>query len=78
MNKSVATNDIQERLRILLDYWMEHNQEHEKEFRDWAGKAASSPGEVTQQLQEAAARMADASSCLEKARRALTKRTGRA
>ena len=67
-------NDIRERLRILLDYWIEHNREHEQEFRDWADKATSLPGGVAQQLQEAAARMADASNCLEKARQALAKR----
>ena len=67
-------SDIQERLRILLDYWIEHNHEHEEEFCDWADKAASLPGEVAQQLQEAAARMADASNCLEKARQALVER----
>lgn len=67
-------SDIQERLRILLDYWIEHNREHEQEFRDWAGKAASLSSEVAQQLQEAAIRMADASNDLEKARQALVKR----
>ena len=64
-------SDVQERLRILLDYWIEHNREHEQEFREWADKADSLPGEVAQQLLEAAARMADASSELEKARQAL-------
>ncbi len=67
-------SDIQGRLRILLDYWIEHNREHEKEFRDWAGKAASLSSVVSQQLQEAATRMADASNELEKARQALVKR----
>ena len=66
-------SDIQERLRILLDYWIEHNREHEKEFRDWAGKAASLSSEVSQQLQEAATRMAAASNELMKARQALTR-----
>jgi hypothetical protein len=73
MNKSAGVSDIQEKLHILLDYWIEHNREHEQEFRDWAGKAASLSSEVVQQLQEAAARMADATSCLEKARQALIK-----
>ncbi|MCK4387835.1 MAG: hypothetical protein KAW00_03590 [Dehalococcoidia bacterium] len=63
----------EERLRTLLDYWIEHNREHEQEFRDWADKPASLSSEVAQQLQEAATRMADASNCLEKAREALTK-----
>jgi len=54
-------SDIQKRLHILLDYWIEHNREHEQEFRDWADKVTSSLGEVAQQLQEAGIRMADAS-----------------
>lgn len=70
-------SDIQERLPILLDYWIKHNREHEQEFRDWADKVASLLGEVAQQLQEAAARMADASNCLEKARHNFAKSMGR-
>jgi len=67
----LAMSDVQEKLHILLDYWIEHNREHEKEFRGWAQKAASLSTEVAQQLQEAATRMADASNDLEKARQAL-------
>lgn len=69
----LAMSDIREKLRILLDYWIKHNREHEREFRDWAEKPASLSTEVAQQLQEAATRMADASNCLEKARQGLTK-----
>ncbi|GAH50984.1 unnamed protein product, partial [marine sediment metagenome] len=54
-------------------YWIKHNREHEKEFRDWAQKAASLSTEIAQQLQEAAASMAAASNDLTKARQALTK-----
>jgi len=49
-------DDIQEKLHILLDYWIKHNIEHEKEFRDWANKVVSLSTEVAQQLQEAALR----------------------
>ena len=63
----------EEKLIALIDYWIEHNREHEQEFRDWADRAASSSGEVAQRLQEAAARMAEASECLEKSRQALTR-----
>ena len=66
-------DDVQEKLRILLDYWIEHNSEHEKEFRDWADKVASLSTEVAQQLQEAAAKMAAASNELMKAKQALSK-----
>ena len=27
------------KLQILLKHWIEHNQEHGKEFQEWAGKA---------------------------------------
>jgi len=69
-------DDVQEKLKILLDYWIEHNSEHEQEFRDWADKAASSSTEVAQQLQEAAAKMAAASDELLKAKQALSKSKG--
>ena len=32
-------NDEKAKLRALLDYWMEHNEEHSQEFREWADKA---------------------------------------
>lgn len=66
-------SDIQGRLHILLDYWIEHNREHEQEFREWADKIAFLSKEIAQQLQEAAGRMAAASNNLEKARQVLAK-----
>jgi len=76
VNKNTAMDDIQKKLQTLLDYWIEHNSEHEKEFRDWADKAASSSTEVAQQLREAAAKMAAASNELMKAKQALSKSKG--
>jgi hypothetical protein len=70
-------DDIQEKLKVLLDYWIEHNSEHENEFRDWADKAASSSSEVAQQLQKAATKMAAVSDELMKAKQALSKSKGR-
>ena len=70
-------DDIQEKLNILLDYWIEHNSEHEQEFRDWADKVASLSSEVALQLQEAATKMAAASEDLMKAKQALPKSKGR-
>lgn len=67
--------EIKERLHILLDYWIEHNREHEQEFRDWADKAASLSVEVAQRLQEAATKMSAASDDLVKAQECLTKNT---
>ena len=66
-------SDIPEKLRVLLDYWIEHNREHEEEFHQWAGKAALFSTEVTQQLEEAAVGMAAASRKLEEARETLAK-----
>ena len=76
LNKSIAMDDIQEKLKILLDYWIEHNSEHEKEFRDWADKSASSSTEVAKQLQKAATKMAAVSDELMKAKQALSKSKG--
>ena len=64
-------DDVQEKLRILLDYWIEHNSEHEQEFRDWADKVGSLSRDVAQRLREAAAKMATASNELTKAKQAL-------
>jgi len=69
-------DDVQEKLRILLDYWIEHNSEHEKEFRDWADKVASPSAEVAKQLQKAATKMASVSDELMKAKQALSKSKG--
>ena len=66
-------DDAREKLQILLDYWIAHNSEHKKEFRDWADKIASSSTEVAQQLQAAATKMAAVSAELTKARQALLK-----
>ena len=70
-------DNVQEKLQILLDYWIEHNSEHEKEFRDWADKVVSLSTEVAKQLREAAAKMAAASNELMKAKQALPKSKGR-
>jgi hypothetical protein len=70
-------DDVQKKLLVLLDYWIEHNSEHEKEFRDWADKAASSSSEVAKQLQKAATKMAAVSDELMKAKQALPKSKGR-
>ena len=31
-----------DRLRVLLEYWIKHNEEHGEEFREWAEKAGDS------------------------------------
>lgn len=64
-------DDVQEKLRILLDYWIEHNSEHEQEFLEWADKVTMLSADVAQQLREAAAKMTAASAELMKAKQAL-------
>ena len=66
-------DEVQKKLQILLDFWITHNSEHMKEFRDWAEKVASSSTEVAQQLQAAATKMTAVSNELIKARQALLK-----
>ena len=66
-------DEVQKKLQILLDFWIVHNSEHMKEFRDWADKVASSSTEVAQQLQAAATKMTAVSNELIKARQALLK-----
>ena len=70
-------DDLQEKLRVLLDYWIEHNSEHEQEFRDWADRVAPSYTEVANQLQKAATKMAAVSDELMKAKQALPRSKGR-
>jgi hypothetical protein len=77
VSKRIAMDDVQEKLRVLLDYWIEHNSEHEQEFRDWADKVGSLSTNVAQQLREAAAKMAAASNELMKAKQALPESKGR-
>ena len=70
-------DDVREKLQVLLDYWIEHNSEHEKEFRDWADKIALSSTEVARQLRKAATKMDSVSDELMKAKQALPKSKGR-
>ena len=70
-------DEVQKKLQILLDYWIAHNSEHKKEFRDWADKVASLSTEVAQQLQAAATKMTAVNDELIKARQALSKIKGR-
>jgi len=50
-----------EKLRILLDHWIEHNKEHGDEFRQWAEKARDLGEAVVQE------NMLDAAQYMDKA-----------
>ena len=76
-NKDIDMDDVRKKLQTLIEYWTEHNSEHEKEFREWADKADLLSSEAAQQLQKAAAKMAAASDELMKAKRALSESKGR-
>ncbi len=65
-------NDTTSKLNSLLTYWLEHNQEHGAEFREWADKIAKERNDVAKQLRLAADKMAEVDECLKKARTLLT------
>jgi predicted metallo-beta-lactamase superfamily hydrolase len=35
-----------DKLRVLIPHWIEHNQEHAQEFRDWAKKAGDASTDI--------------------------------
>ena len=57
-----------DKLRVLIDYWIKHNEEHGEEFREWAEKAGSS-GEtaIRDELAAAAGAMEKANESLSRA-----------
>ncbi|MDD5126602.1 MAG: hypothetical protein PHR43_00650 [Dehalococcoidales bacterium] len=51
-------NSDREKLKILLAHWVEHNNEHRDEFREWAEKAKIlGEAEVDNLMQKAAREM---------------------
>jgi gas vesicle protein len=64
-------NDTTSKLNSLLSYWLEHNQEHGAEFREWADKIVTDQKDVAEQLRQAAEKMAEADEYLIKARHLL-------
>ncbi|MCK4785011.1 MAG: hypothetical protein KAV87_14765 [Desulfobacteraceae bacterium] len=42
-----------DKLRVLIPHWVDHNNEHAQEFRDWAAQA----GEIAQDVLDAAEAM---------------------
>ena len=64
-------NDTKSKLNSLLSYWLEHNQEHGAEFREWADRIAMDQKDVAEQLRQAADKMAEADEYLKKARNLL-------
>jgi len=54
----MTTGTDQDKLRVLLAHWIEHNAEHAAEFRTWAEKArAIGQEEVAEEIDLAAKQM---------------------
>jgi nickel/cobalt exporter len=54
----MTTGTDQDKLRVLLPHWIEHNAEHTAEFRTWAEKArAIGQEEVAEEIDLAAKQM---------------------
>ena len=57
-----------EKLRILLNHWVEHNKDHSQEFKEWAEKAKGfGEAQVHDYILEAAGQMDKANESLLKA-----------
>ena len=58
----------QEKLKVLLAHWIEHNSEHADEFKEWAEKAKSLEGsDVSTELFQAAQGIEQANEWLNRA-----------
>jgi len=69
--------DGRAKLRALLNYWAEHNQEHSQEVRDWADKArAFGEVRVAEEMLQAAKAMDKASGLLSKSLKRLEEEQG--
>lgn len=67
--------DEREKLKILLNYWMEHNREHSQEFEEWANKAKSfGEAQVSEEIVQAAREMDKATEYLSRATRRFEKK----
>jgi hypothetical protein len=57
-----------EKLRVLLPHWIEHNEEHEAEFREWAERLRQAGHEeAAQNIVAAADHLGEANSPLSEA-----------
>ena len=57
-----------ERLRILLDHWVEHNVAHGEEFERWAQRARGAGLEdVAREIEAAVGKLEEANASLERA-----------
>jgi nickel/cobalt exporter len=61
------SNDDKAKLKTLLNYWVEHNQEHSEEFKEWAEKARQmGEAEAAEEILQAVGNMEKVSEILTK------------
>ena len=59
--------DEKDKLKTLLSYWVEHNEEHSGEFKEWAEKAREmGEAEVADEIMQAVGHMDRVSEILSK------------
>ena len=59
--------DEKDKLKTLLSYWVEHNEEHSGEFKEWAEKAREmAEAEVADEIMQAVGHMDRVSEILSK------------
>jgi len=57
-----------EKLKTLLDHWIEHNTAHKEEFERWAQRARGAGlGDVSREIEAAAGKLEEANAHLQKA-----------
>jgi len=70
-------NDEKARLKVLLNYWIEHNKEHSQEFKKWVDKAKELGAvEASEEILQATVEMDRASALLTQALETLEEREG--
>ena len=62
-----------EKLRALLNYWIEHNREHASELEEWAGRAKSLGRNLSSEILQAAQQLEKANEYLARALESLSK-----
>lgn len=66
-----------EKLRVLLDHWIEHNSAHEEEFARWAERARQEGlAVVAAEIAEAVSRLREATQALNQAQARLAEGGG--
>ncbi len=71
----MKTEEEKEKLSLLLVYWIEHNKEHENDFKRWADKAKGFCDDgAYEAIMEAVEHMEVVNECLFKAFKVLTRK----